>query len=78
MYILTRPNMSPSRPRLTTSTLETIRKPRIIQSRKKLLPGWSGSSLMPRKICGIAIRMIDESMVASSTPMVVFDSTTHL
>jgi hypothetical protein len=27
---------------------------------------------------GIAISMIDESIVASSTPMVVLDSTNHL
>ena len=33
LYIRTRPNMSPSRPRLTTSTAVTTRKPRIIQSR---------------------------------------------
>ena len=33
LYILTRPYMSPRRPRLTTSTLLTMRKLRIIQSR---------------------------------------------
>ncbi len=33
VYMRTRPNMSPSRPKPTTSTLVTIRKPRIIQSR---------------------------------------------
>ena len=33
---------------------------------------------MPRNTAGIAISMIDESMVASSTAMVVLESATHL
>ena len=33
LYMRTRPYMSPSRPKLTTSTAVTIRKPRIIHSR---------------------------------------------
>ena len=33
LYILARPNMSPSRPKLTTRTAVTTRKPIIIQSR---------------------------------------------
>ena len=33
---------------------------------------------MPRKMSGIAINMIDASMVASSTPTVVLESATHL
>src|SRR5580704_14413707 len=33
---------------------------------------------MPRKMSGIAINMIDASMVARSTPIVVLDSATHL
>ena len=33
---------------------------------------------MPRKMSGRAISMIDESMVAISTPSVVLDRTTHL
>ena len=33
LYILTRPYMSPRRPRLTTSTLVTTMKPRIIHNR---------------------------------------------
>ena len=33
---------------------------------------------MPRKMSGIAISMIEESIVASSTPIVVFESATHL
>ena len=33
---------------------------------------------MPRKMSGIAIRMIEASRVASSTPSVVLDSAIHL
>ncbi len=33
LYIFTRPNMSPTRPRLTTSTAVMTRKPRISHSR---------------------------------------------
>ena len=33
---------------------------------------------MPRKMSGIAISMIDASIVARSTPSVVFESATHL
>src|SRR5438270_8686538 len=33
---------------------------------------------MPRKMSGIAIRTIEPSSVASSTPSVVFESATHL
>ena len=33
LYIRTRPNMSPSRPKLTTSTADTTRKPMNIHSR---------------------------------------------
>ena len=33
LYMRTRPNISPSRPRLTTSTLVVMRYPSIIQSR---------------------------------------------
>ncbi len=33
LYMRTRPNMSPSRPKDTTSTAETTRKPMIIHSR---------------------------------------------
>ena len=44
----------------------------------KVLPGSSGFNWMPRKMVGIAMNMIDESMVASSTPMVVLESAIHL
>jgi hypothetical protein len=43
-----------------------------------LFPGTSGFSLMPRKMSGIAMIMIEASMVASSTPAVVLVSATHL
>ena len=33
---------------------------------------------MPRKMSGIAISMIEASIVARSTPSVVFESATHL
>jgi len=33
---------------------------------------------MPRKMSGMAMSMIDESIVASSTPIVVFDNASHL
>ena len=33
---------------------------------------------MPRKMSGIAISTIDASIVASSTPSVMFESATHL
>jgi hypothetical protein len=33
---------------------------------------------MPRKISGMAISMIVESIVASNTPIVVFDNANHL
>ncbi len=73
-----RPKRSPSLPRLTTRTLLTMRKPWIIQSRKKLFPGANGSRWIPRKITGMAISMIVKSKVASSTPTVVLESATHL
>ena len=74
----TRPNMSPSRPKLTTSTAVTTRKPIIIQSRMVVLPGCSGLMPMPRKMSGRAISTMDELMVTISTPSVVLDSAIHL
>jgi hypothetical protein len=70
--------MSPSRPKLTTSTAVTTRKPIIIHSRIVVLPGRSGLTPMPRKILGSAISMMDELMVAISTPSVVLDRAIHL
>ena len=70
--------MSPSRPRLTTSTLVTTRKPRIIHSRKKVLEGRSGSRWIPRKMSGRAMRTMEPSIVAISIPSVVMNSAVHL
>ena len=78
LYMRTRPNMSPRRPKLTTSTAVTTRKPMIIHSRIVVLPGWSGLMPMPRKMSGRAISMMDELMVAISMPSVVFDKAIHL
>lgn len=43
-----------------------------------MLPGASGSRPMPRKMAGREMITIEASMVAISTPSVVFDSATHL
>ena len=78
LYMRTRPNMSPRRPKLTTSTAVTTRKPIIIHSRIVVLPGWRGLMPMPRKMSGRAISMMDELTVAISMPSVVFDKAIHL
>ncbi len=78
LYMRTRPKMSPRRPNVTTSTAVTTRYPISIQRRKPTLPGCSGSSWMPRKIAGSAIRTIEASREAMNTPRVVFDKTIHL
>jgi hypothetical protein len=46
LYIRTRPNMSPSRPKLTTSTAVTTRYPMSSQSRRLVLPGCNGLTPM--------------------------------
>jgi hypothetical protein len=78
LYMRTRPNMSPRRPKLTTSTPVTTRKPISIHSKIVVLPGCSGLMPMPRKMLGRAISMIDELTVAISMPSVVFDKAIHL
>jgi len=78
LYIRTRPYMSPRRPKVTTSTAVTTRKPIIIHSSRSVLPGCSGLMPMPRKISGSAMSTMDELIVAISTPRVVFDSAIHL
>jgi hypothetical protein len=60
--------MSPRRPRLTTSTLVTTMKLRIIHNKKKLFFGSRGSMWMPRKI----------SIIAIKEPSVVLERATHL
>src|SRR5579859_4674582 len=47
-------------------------------SSRVVLPGWSGLTPMPRKMSGSAISMIEELIVAISTPSVVFDNAIHL
>ena len=74
----TRPNMSPRRPKLTTSTAVTTMKPIIIHSRMVVLPGCSGLIPMPRKMFGSAISTMDELTVTISTPSVVLDRAIHL
>ena len=78
LYIRTRPNMSPSRPKLTTSTAVTTRYPMSSQSSRLVLPGCSGLTPMPRKMSGSAISMMEALMVAISMPRVVLDSAIHL
>ena len=78
LYMRTRPNMSPRRPKLTTRTPVTTRKPIIIHSRIVVLPGCRGLMPMPRKMSGRAMSMMDELMVAISMPSVVFDKAIHL
>ena len=63
LNIRTRPYMSPSRPKLTTSTAVTTMKPIISHSSSVVFPGCSGSTPMPRKMSGSAISRIDELIV---------------
>ena len=74
----TRPNMSPRRPKLTTSTAVTTMKPIIIHSRMVVFPGWRGLMPTPRKMSGSAISTMEELMVTISTPSVVLDRAIHL
>src|ERR1700691_1116041 len=78
LNIRTRPNMSPSRPKLTTSTAVTTRYPMSSHSSSVVLPGCSGLTPIPRKMSGSAISMIDELTVAIITPSVVLDRAIHL
>ena len=43
-----------------------------------MFPGASGLSLMPRKMSGSAMRMIEELIVAIRIPSVVFERAIHL
>ena len=78
LYILTRPNMSPMRPTVTTSTACTREYPMRIQRRYAALPAARGSSLMPLKMAGSEIIVLDPFMDAMSIPNVVLDRATHL
>jgi hypothetical protein len=78
LYIRTRPNMSPRRPKLTTSTAVTTRYPISSHSSRLVLPGCSGLTPMPRKMSGSAMSIIEALTVAISTPSVVLDKAIHL
>jgi hypothetical protein len=78
LYILTRPYMSPTLPRLTTSTAVTSKKPVSIHKKYDVFDEASGSRWMPRKMSGREISRIDWLMVTINMPSVVFDSANHL
>ena len=78
LYSRTRPKMSPSQPKVTTSTAVTTIYPMISHSSRLVLLGSSGLIPMPRKMSGNAINRIEELIVAINMPSVVFDSTIHL
>ncbi len=78
LYIRTRPNMSPTRPRLTTSTEVTSKNPIRIQRKYEVFSGASGSISIPRKMSGRAMRRIELLIVTIRMPMVAFDSAIHL
>src|ERR1700733_6086870 len=70
--------MSPTRPRLTTSTAVTRMKPRKTHRKYEVLEDSSGFSLMPRNRAGSEISRIDWLIVTIRMPSVVFDSAIHL
>ena len=78
LYILTRPNMSPTRPRLTTRTAVTSRYPMKTQRKYEVLDGASGSRLMPRKMSGREINRMDWLIVTIIMPRVVLERAIHL
>ncbi len=78
VYMRTRPKMSPTLPKLTTSTEVTSRKPIRIHRKKEVLPGERGLRPMPRKMSGRAMSRIDALMVTIRVPMVVLVRATHL
>src|ERR1700677_3785860 len=78
LYIRTRPYMSPTRPRLTTSTAVTRVNPIRIHRKYEVLDEVSGLSLMPRKMSGSEINSIDELIVTIRMPNVVLERAIHL
>src|ERR1035437_4723415 len=76
--IRTRPKMSPTRPKLTTSTEVTNKKPVRIHKKYGVLDGAKGLRWMPRKILGNAMSRIEPLIVASRMPRVVLDRAIHL
>ncbi len=78
LYIRTRPNMSPTRPRLTTSTAVTSKKPMNTQRKYEVLDGVRGLSEIPRKMSGSDMSRMDWLIVTINTPSVVLDRAIHL
>ena len=78
LYIRTRPNMSPTRPRLTTSTAVTSKKPMKTHRKYDVLDGVRGLRLIPRKMSGSDISRMDWLIVTISTPSVVLERAIHL
>jgi hypothetical protein len=78
LYIRTRPNMSPTRPRLTTSTAVTSKKPMKTHRKYEVLEGVKGLSEMPRKMSGSDMSKMDWLIVTIKTPSVVLDRAIHL
>ena len=78
LYIRTRPYMSPTRPKLTTSTAVTSRKPIRIHRKYEVLPGARGWRWIPRKMSGSEMRRIDWLMVTIRIPSVVLERAIHL
>ncbi len=78
LYMRTRPYMSPKRPKVNTSTEVTSRNPMRTHRKYELLPGARGSSLIPRKMSGKAMMVIEPLITTMSTPIVVLVSATHL
>ena len=74
----TRPNMSPTRPRETTSTARTTMKPISIHSMYPVLPGASGLSSIPRKMSGREISTMDWLMNTIRVPSVTVARAIHL
>ena len=70
--------MSPTRPRLTTSTAVTSKNPMKTQRKYDVLDGVRGLSSMPRKMSGREMSNIDWLIVTISTPRVVLDRAIHL
>ena len=78
LYIRTRPNMSPTRPRLTTKTAVTSKNPMNTHRKYEVLDGVRGLREMPRKISGNDMSRIDWLIVTINTPSVVLERAIHL
>ena len=70
--------MSPTRPRLTTSTAVTSVNPMNTHRKYEVFDGTSGFRLMPRKRAGSEISRMDWLIVTIMMPRVVLDRAIHL